>query len=31
MNWAGIEFRDLDLGDERINKRAVKLLEIFAK
>jgi len=31
MNWAEMEFRNLDLGDERIKKRAIKLLETFAK
>ena len=31
MNWAEMEFQDLDLGDERIKKRAIKLLETFAK
>ncbi len=31
MSWAETEFRDLDLGDERIKKRAVKLLDTFAK
>jgi len=31
MSWAEMEFCDLDLGDERIKKRAVKLLETFAK
>ena len=30
MSWAEMEFRKLDLGDERIKKRAVKLLETFA-
>jgi len=27
--WAEMEFRTLDLGDERLNKRAVKLIEIM--
>ena len=31
MNWAEMEFRDLDLGDKRIKKRAVKFLETLAK
>lgn len=31
MSWAETEFRDLNLGDERIKKRAIKLLETFAK
>ena len=31
MTWAEMEFSNLDLGDERINKRAVKLLDTFAK
>jgi len=29
--WAEIEFRNLNLGDERLNQRAVKLIETFAK
>ncbi len=29
--WAEIEFRTLDLGDKRLNKRTVKLIDIFAK
>lgn len=31
MSWAETELADLDLGDERINKRAVKLLNSFSK
>jgi hypothetical protein len=31
MSWAEMEFRDLDLGDKRIKKRAVKFLETLAK
>jgi len=27
--WAKMEFYNLDLGDERLNKRAVKLIETF--
>jgi len=29
--WAEMKFRNLDLGDERFNKRAVKLVDIFTK
>jgi len=29
--WAEMEFRNLDLGDERLNKRAVKLIATFVK
>jgi len=31
MNWAEMEFQELDLGDERIKKRAIKLLKTLAK
>ncbi|HIF58094.1 MAG TPA: transposase, partial [Rhodospirillales bacterium] len=31
MSWAEMEFRNLDLGDERIKTREVKLLETLAK
>jgi len=27
--WAAMEFHTLDLGDSRLNKRAVKLIETF--
>ena len=27
MSWAGIEFETIDLGDERRNKRAIRLVE----
>ena len=30
-NWAETEFRNVDLGDERLNKRAIKLMETFAQ
>jgi sensor domain CHASE-containing protein len=30
MNWAAEEFKDLDLGDKRLNKRMVRLVERFA-
>ena len=30
MNWAAEEFKDLDLGDKRLNKRTVRLVERFA-
>jgi len=29
--WAEMEFGNLDLVDKRLNKRAVKLIETFAK
>jgi len=29
--WAEMEFYYLDLGDERLNKRAVKMIEIFSQ
>jgi hypothetical protein len=29
--WAETEFCNLDLGDSRLNKRAVKLIETFVK
>jgi len=29
--WAAMEFHTLDLGDSRLNKRAVKLIETFVK
>src|SRR5215470_3250343 len=31
MSWATEEFADLDLGDRRLNRRAMKLAEDFAK
>lgn len=30
MSWAAGEFADLDLGDKRLDRRAVKLAETFA-
>ena len=27
MGWAGTEFKTIDLGDERRNKRAIRLVE----
>ena len=29
--WAEMEFGNLDLGDERLNKRAVKMIDTFSK
>jgi len=31
MSWAEMEFRNLDLGDKRTKKRAVKFIETLAK
>jgi len=31
MTWIDTEFHNLDLGDERLNKRATKILETLAK
>ncbi len=31
MSWAAAEFAGLDLGDERLNRRAVKLAETFSR
>jgi len=30
-SWAEMEFGNLDLGDERLNKRAVKMIDTFSK
>lgn len=30
MSWASEEFADLDLGDQRLNRRAIKLAQAFA-
>ena len=30
MSWADTEFETLDLGDQRLNKRAIKLLDDFS-
>jgi hypothetical protein len=30
-SWAAAEFKDIDLGDKRLNKRAVLLAERFAE
>ncbi|MCU0757374.1 MAG: IS4 family transposase, partial [Xanthomonadales bacterium] len=31
MGWAAQEFADLDLGDARLSKRMVKIVEAFAR
>ncbi len=31
LAWAGTEFNGIDLGDKRLNKRAVKLLDTFSE
>jgi hypothetical protein len=30
MSWAAEEFREIDLGDKRLNQRALKLAERFS-
>ena len=30
-SWAEMEFGNLDLGNERLNKRAVKMIDTFSK
>ena len=30
MSWADTEFETLDLGDQRLNNRAIKLLDDFS-